>query len=193
MAKLYYRYGSMGAGKSIDLLKVNHNYLEQGKKTILLTPSVDDRYGVGKITSRIGLSEDATPIDKPFNIYKFICEQKAVHNEIYAILIDEAQFLTKNQVIELSKIVDDFDIPVMAFGLKNDFSNKLFSGSEALLIYADSIEEIKTVCTKNTCNKKATMNLRLSDGKPVRQGEQIQIGGNESYVPVCRSHYNNFL
>lgn len=192
MANFYFRYGSMGAGKSIDLLKVNHNYKEQGKRTILLTPSIDDRSGVGNISSRIGLSESATPVDVDFNVYEYISGEQNDSDMIYAVLVDEAQFLTKEQVIQLSEVVDYLNIPVMAFGLKNDFSNNLFEGTEALLIYADKVEEIKTICTKSDCGKKATMNLRLNNGKPVYEGDQIQIGGNESYIPVCRRHYNNY-
>lgn len=192
MAKLYFRYGSMGAGKSIDLLKVNHNYREQGKETLLFTPTIDDRYGVGRITSRIGISEEAEAIDGSVDLYNYIEKCHSHDNDIFAVLIDESQFLTKEQVIQLSKVVDNLDIPVMAFGLKNDFSNNLFDGTEALLIYADKIEEIKTICTKEECGNKATMNLRLNNGKPVYEGDQIQIGGNESYVPVCRKHYNNY-
>lgn len=192
MANFYFRYGSMGAGKSIDLLKVNHNYREQGKRTILLTPSIDDRSGVGKISSRIGLSESATPVDVDFNVYEYISGEQNDSDMIYAVLVDEAQFLTKEQVIQLSEVVDYLNIPVMAFGLKNDFSNNLFEGTEALLIYADKIEEIKTICTKSDCGKKATMNLRLNNGAPVYEGEQVQIGGDESYVPVCRVHYYNY-
>lgn len=182
----------MGAGKSIDLLKVNHNYREQGKRTILLTPSIDDRSGIGNISSRIGLSESATPVDVGFNVYEYISGEQNDSDMIYAVLVDEAQFLTKEQVIQLSEVVDYLNIPVMAFGLKNDFSNNLFEGTEALLIYADKIEEIKTICTKSDCGKKATMNLRLNNGAPVYEGEQVQIGGDESYVPVCRVHYYNY-
>lgn len=192
MANFYFRYGSMGAGKSIDLLKVNHNYREQEKNTLLFTPSVDDRYGVGKITSRIGLSEDADIVDESFNLYNYIKEYTKVGEKVFAVLVDEAQFLTKEHVIQLTKVVDELDIPVMAFGLKNDFSNNLFEGTEALLIYADKIEEIKTICTKESCGKKATMNLRLNNGAPVYEGEQVQIGGDESYIPVCRKHYNDY-
>lgn len=188
MAGLYFRYGSMGAGKSIDLLKVNHNYQEQGKNTLLFTPAVDDRYGVGRITSRIGISEPAIAVDKSFDIYDYVSKEE----DLYVVLVDEAQFLTKKQVIQLSNIVDDLNIPVMTFGLKNDFSNNLFEGTEALLIYADKIEEIKTICTKESCGKKATMNLRLHNGTPIYEGEQVQIGGDESYIPVCRKHYTNY-
>lgn len=192
MTSLYFRYGSMGAGKSIDLLKVNHNYREQGKRTLLFTPIIDVRYGIGKITSRIGISEEANVVDDSFDIYSFTKDVTDSGNKIFAVLVDEAQFLTKEHVFQLTKIVDQLNIPVMAFGLKNDFSNNLFEGTEALLIYADKIEEIKTICTKEKCGRKATMNLRLNNGEPVYEGEQIQIGGDESYIPVCRKHYHDY-
>lgn len=192
MASLYFRYGSMGAGKSIDLLKVNHNYREQGKKTLLFTPSVDDRYGVGKITSRIGVSKKAKAVDDMFNIYEYVDDEIKSSGEVFAVLVDEAQFLTNEHVMQLANVVDVLNVPVMAFGLKNDFSNNLFEGTEALLIHADKIEEIKTICTKSDCGRKAIMNLRLNDGVPVYEGEQVQIGGDESYIPVCRKHYYNY-
>lgn len=192
MASLYFRYGSMGAGKSIDLLKVNHNYREQGKKTILLTPSIDDRGGVGNISSRIGLTEPAIPVDDTFDIYSYIINEQNKDEPIYVVLVDESQFLTREQVIQLADIVDDMNIPVITFGLKNDFSNNLFEGTEALLIYADKIEEIKTICTKSDCGRKAIMNLRFNNGLPVYEGEQVQIGGDESYIPVCRKHYKKY-
>lgn len=189
MASLYFRYGSMGSGKSTDLLKVNHNYQEQEKKTLLYTPSLDNRSGVGIISSRIGLNKPATPVDEDFNIYDSVADEYEEEDKIYAVLVDEAQFLSKEQVVQLAEVVDYLDIPVMAFGLKNDFSNELFEGTKALLIYADKIEEIKTICTRHDCERKATMNLRLSDGEPVYKGEQVMIGGDDDYIPVCRKHY----
>lgn len=192
MTSLYFRYGSMGAGKSIDLLKVNHNYREQGKRTLLFTPSVDDRYGVGKITSRIGVSKKAKAVDDMFNIYEYVDDEIKSNGEVFAVLVDEAQFLTNEHVLQLANVVDILNVPVMAFGLKNDFSNNLFEGTEALLIHADKIEEIKTICAKSDCGRKAIMNLRLNDGVPVYEGEQVQIGGDESYIPVCRKHYYNY-
>ena len=154
MAQLFFKYGAMNSGKSIDILKVAHNYEEQGKKVVLLTSGVDVRQ---------------------------------MNEKIYCVLIDEAQFLKKRHVLQLIKIVDELHIPVMTFGLKNDFKNELFEGSKYLLIYADKIEEMKTICW--FCGKKATMNLRIHNGQPVYEGEQVQIGGNESYYPVCRYHY----
>lgn len=187
MAQLYYRYGAMNSGKSIEVLKVAHNYEEQGKTVRLYTNAIDDRDGVGYVSSRVGLRREAYVISKHTDLYADI--MALPENEYPScILIDEAQFLTRHQVKALTMIVDYLDIPVIAFGLKNDFQNNLFEGSEQLLLHADKIEEMKTICWY--CGKKATMNLRLVNGKPTYHGEQIQIGGNESYKPVCRRHYN---
>lgn len=184
MAQLYFRYGAMNSGKSIEVLKVAHNYEEQNKAVRIYTSGVDDRDGVGVISSRTGMNRKVTPIHEDTDIFK---EIKNTNEKIWCVLIDEAQFLNKEHVIQLTRIADELDIPVMTFGLKNDFMNNLFEGSKYLLLYAEKIEEIKTICWY--CGKKAIMNLRLSDGKPVYEGEQIQIGGNESYFPVCRYHY----
>lgn len=184
MAQLFFKYGAMNSGKSIDILKVAHNYEEQGKPVILMTSGVDDRSGRGIIASRIGLERKVKPIMDDTNIYDYV---NKMDRKIYCVLIDEAQFLKKEHVLQLIKIVDELNIPVMAFGLKNDFRNELFEGSKYLLIYADKIEEMKTICW--FCPHKATMNLRIHNGKPVYEGEQVQIGGNESYYPVCRKHY----
>ncbi len=184
MAQLFFKYGAMNSGKSIDILKVAHNYEEQGKPVVLMTSGVDDRSGRGIIASRIGLERKVKPIMDDTNIYDYV---NKMDRKIYCVLIDEAQFLKKEHVLQLIKIVDELNIPVMAFGLKNDFRNELFEGSKYLLIYADKIEEMKTICW--FCPHKATMNLRIHDGKPVYEGEQVQIGGNESYYPVCRKHY----
>ena len=184
MAQLFFKYGAMNSGKSIDILKVAHNYEEQGKPVVLMTSGVDDRSGRGIIASRIGLERKVKPIMDDTNIYDYV---NKMDRKIYCVLIDEAQFLKKEHVLQLIKIVDELNIPVMAFGLKNDFRNELFEGSKYLLIYADKIEEMKTICW--FCPHKATMNLRIHNGKPVYDGEQVQIGGNESYYPVCRKHY----
>ncbi|MBB1095058.1 thymidine kinase [Limosilactobacillus agrestis] len=184
MAQLFFKYGAMNSGKSIDILKVAHNYEEQGKPVVLMTSGVDDRSGRGIIASRIGLERKVKPIMDDTNIYDYV---NKMDRKIYCVLIDEAQFLKKGHVLQLIKIVDELNIPVMAFGLKNDFRNELFEGSKYLLIYADKIEEMKTICW--FCPHKATMNLRIHNGKPVYEGEQVQIGGNESYYPVCRKHY----
>ncbi|MBE6038044.1 MAG: thymidine kinase [Anaerofustis stercorihominis] len=190
MAQLYYRYASMNAGKSIEIIKIAHNYEEQGKRVLLFTSGLDDRYGQGYIASRVGLKRKAHTFNSETSIIEII-QQETDGNlpKVYCILIDEGQFLTRKQVQELTQIVDYMDIPVIVYGLKNDFSNNLFEGSEALLIYADKIEEIKTICW--FCNKKATMVLRVVDGKPVYVGEQIMIGGNDSYIPVCRRCYGS--
>lgn len=189
MAQLFFRYGCVNSGKSIDILKVAYNYEEMGGKVVLFTSSLDDRDGVGKVASRIGISRDAIAVNHDENLFikttKMIGESK---NDIDCVLVDEAQFLSKKQVLELAKVVDYLNIPVMCFGLKNDFQNKLFEGTEALLLYADKIEEIKTLCWY--CKKKAIMNLRISDGTPVYEGETVKIGGNESYRSVCRKHYS---
>ena len=184
MAQLFFKYGAMNSGKSIDILKVAHNYEEQGKPVVLMTSGVDDRSGRGIIASRIGLERKVKPIMDDTNIYDYV---NKMDRKIYCVLIDEAQFLKKEHVLQLIKIVDELNIPVMAFALKNDFRNELFEGSKYLLIYADKIEEMKTICW--FCPHKATMNLRIHNGKPVYEGEQVQIGGNESYYPVCRKHY----
>lgn len=186
MAQLFFKYGAMNSGKTIEILKVAHNYEEQNKPVIIMTSGVDTRAGVGKVSSRIGLEREAVPIYKTDNVYDKV---KGINAHANCVLIDEAQFLTKENVFQLAKIVDDLHIPVMAFGLKNDFKNELFEGSKYLLLYADKLEEMKTICW--FCAKKATMNLRFHDNKPVYEGEQVQIGGNESYYPVCRRHYYN--
>lgn len=184
MAQLFFRYGSMNSGKSIEILKVAHNYEEQGKRVILMNSSIDTRSGVGHIASRIGLERDAHPVFPDSDVFAMVQE---IDDGASCVLIDEAQFMTQQQVFECARVVDELHIPVMAFGLKNDFQNHLFAGSEALLVYADKIEEMKTICW--FCAKKAIMNLRVNNGHPVYEGEQIMMGGNESYYPVCRKHY----
>ncbi|NVY95632.1 thymidine kinase [Lactobacillus sp. DCY120] len=186
MAQLFFRYGVMNAGKSIEVLKVAHNYEEQGKKVLLLTSSLDTRSGRGKVSSRIGLERAAVVVEAQTKVFQLV---QAEYEQVDCILIDEAQFLTADQVRQLAQIVDELGIPVIAFGLKNDSRNQLFPGSQALLIYADKIEEMKTICW--FCSKKATMILRITDGQPDYGGEQVHIGGNDSYYPVCRRHYLN--
>lgn len=187
MAQLFFIYGTMNSGKSIQLLSTAHSYREQGKSVLLLTPATDTRDGVGTVNSRIGLSEEATIINPDTNLW----ELEGVNfffNGYDAILVDEAQFLTRGQITQLSEIVDQLNIPVMAYGLKNDFSNHLFPGSEQLVLLADKLIEMKTTC--KWCNRKATMNLRVVDNKPAYEGEQVEVGGNEDYLSVCRYHYN---
>jgi len=186
LAQLFFKYGAMNSGKTIEILKVAHNYEEQNKPVIIMTSGRDSRDGVGMVASRIGLKRKAVPIFHDDNVFDMV---KKINAKANCVLIDEAQFLTKAHVFELAKIVDELKIPVMAFGLKNDFKNELFEGSKYLLLYADKLEEMKTICW--FCAKKATMNLRFHYNKPVYEGEQIQIGGNESYYPVCRKHYYN--
>ena len=184
MTQLTFVYGTMASGKSIEILKVAHNYEVQGRKPMLLTSALDDRTNVGEISSRIGLKQDAVIIQATDDLFEMVAGQA---EQPALVLIDEAQFMTREQVMQLAHIVDDLDIPVMAFGLKNDFRNELFEGSKYLLLYADKIEEMKTICW--FCHKKAIMNLHYIDGNPVYEGDQVQIGGNEAYYPVCRKHY----
>lgn len=187
MAQLFYRYSTMNAGKSIELIKVAYNYEERGKNVLVMTSSKDDRFGRGVVKSRIGMQRDAFPIDDDTNLLTVYMAAET-ENHIDCVLVDEAQFLKKHHVQELVEIVDSFECPVMCYGLKNDFRNELFEGSQYLLVYADKIEEIKTICW---CGRKATMVARVSDGKIVRSGEQIVIGGNDMYVSLCRKHYND--
>ena len=184
MAQLYFKYGTMNSGKSIEILKVAHNYEEQGKPVLLMTSSLDTRAGVGTVASRIGMKAEAVAIDEEMSVFDYVNSLSA---KPFCVLIDEAQCLNKKHVYDFARVVDELNVPVMAFGLKNDFRNELFEGSKYLLLLADKIEEIKTICWY--CSKKATMVIRTIDGKPVYEGEQLQIGGNETYIPVCRKHY----
>ena len=187
MAQLYYRYSTMNACKSIELIKVAYNYEERNKRVLVLIPGVDDRYGTGVVSSRIGVSREATVVNEETNLLKLFMEENA-KEKIDCVLVDECQFLKKHHVQELVEIVDSYDTPVLAYGLKNDFRNELFEGSYYMLVYADKIEEIKTICW---CGRKATMVARIVDGKFVKTGEQIVIGGNDMYVSLCRQHYND--
>ena len=184
MAQLYYRYGTMNSGKTIEILKVAYNYEEQGKGVVIMTSALDTRDGVGYVSSRIGMKRPAIAIEETTDIFGYI---RDLPEKPYCVLVDEAQFLKRHHVYDLARVVDELDIPVMAFGLKNDFRNELFEGSKYLLLLADKIDEIKTIC--QYCKKKATMVLRTQDGVTVYDGEQIQIGGNETYISVCRKHY----
>ena len=186
MAKLYFNYSSMNAGKSTMLLQANHNYQERGMSTIIYTSSVDDRYGKKEIVSRIGLKAESNIFSNDTNIYKEVISFNK-DKRVDCVLIDEAQFLSKDQVAQLGKIVDDLDIPVLTFGIRTDFKGNLFEGSEYLLAWADNLKEIKTVCH---CGRKATMVLRLDEnGNVLETGDQIEIGGNEKYVSICRKHF----
>ncbi|KRK39037.1 thymidine kinase [Loigolactobacillus bifermentans] len=184
MAQLFFHYGAMNSGKTVDILKVAHNYEEQHKSVIVMTSGIDDREQVGVVSSRIGLRREAIPIFAETNIRDVVTRENP---HAACILVDEAQFLKKHHVLELAHIVDEMGIPVMTYGLKNDFRNELFEGSQYLLLYADKIVEIKTICW--FCKKKALMNLRVHNGQPLYEGAQIEIGGNETYYPVCRKHY----
>ena len=186
MAKLYFNYSSMNAGKSTMLLQANHNYIERGMKPRIYTSDLDNRFGEGEIVSRIGLKAKSNIFTSKTDIYKDVL---SIHNNsiVDCVLIDEAQFLTQNQVIQLGKVVDELDIPVLAFGIRTDFQGNLFEGSKYLLAWADNLKEIKTVCH---CGRKATMVLRLNaKGEVVSDGTQIEIGGEEKYVSVCRKHF----
>ncbi len=187
MAQLYYRYSTMNAGKSTELIKVAYNYEERDKTVFVLLPAVDNRHGKGVISSRIGLTREATVVEDDSNILEMFLTENA-KKKVDCVLVDECQFLKKHHVQELAEIVDSFDVPVLAYGLKNDFKNELFEGSYYMLVYADKIEEIKTICW---CGRKATMVARVVDGEFVKHGEQVMVGGNDMYVSLCRKHYND--
>ena len=187
MAKLYFYYSSMNAGKTTVLLQSNYNYYEKGMDSLVYIPACDDRFGVGVVASRIGLKTQGIIFLATTNLYEDIKEKLTQNDKIKCVLIDEAQFLSKKQVDQLAQAVDDFSIPVLAYGLRTDFQGELFPGSERLLAIADELNEIKTICH---CGRKATMVLRLnSEGKPVKSGVQIQIGNMDTYVSVCRKHF----
>jgi thymidine kinase len=189
MAKLYFYYSAMNAGKSTILLQSSYNYQERGMDTVLFTPAIDNRYQRGKIHSRIGLSEDAVTFDTHFNLFDHMKIYSDQNKKIQCVLLDEAQFLTKDQVKQLVQIVDQLNIPVLAYGLRSDFRGEPFEGSQYLLVWADNITEIKTICH---CGKKAIMNLRVDpDGRAQKSGSQVQIGGNDLYIPMCRRHFFN--
>jgi thymidine kinase len=177
----------MNAGKSLELIRVAYNYEERGMRVLVLTPAVDDRGGPGRVVSRTGIMREALPIRDETNLLALFMEEDA-REKIACVLIDEGQFLKKHHIQELTEIVDSCDAPVMVYGLKNDFKNELFEGSYYLLVYADKIEEIKTICW---CGRKATMVARVIDGKFVKSGEQVVIGGHDMYVSLCRKHYND--
>lgn len=184
MAQLFFEYGAMGSGKTIELLKVAHNYELQRKKVLLMTPSIDTRSGIGIISSRLGLKRKAVSITKKEDLYKKILQNKKNYS---VVLVDEAQFIEEPQVDQLAKIVDNLNIPVMAFGLRADAFTHLFPGSKRFFEIADKIQEVKTICA--FCGKKAIATLRFNNGKPQYKGNQIFIGGNEAYLPVCRKHW----
>ena len=184
MAKLYFRYSAMGAGKSLDLIKVAYNYEERGMKVVLFNSVLDDRFGRDSVVSRTGIRMDSRGFNADTDFFKE-CAGLA-DGAVACILVDEAQFLSKGQVEQLLEVVDTCNIPVICYGLRTDFMGELFAGSRWLLAWADAIEELKTICW---CGRKATMNARIVDGQVVRHGEQIQIGGNESYIALCGRHF----
>lgn len=189
MAKLHFYYSAMNAGKSTSLLQSSHNYNERGMDTLLLSPAVDTRFGTNKIASRIGLQAEAIAFNPAADLHEIIANALNKNNNIKCILVDEAQFLTKDQVLQLAAVTDDLNLPVLAYGLRTDFMGEPFAGSKYLLALADQLIELKTICH---CGRKATMNLRTDEqGRVLRSGEQIAIGGNECYVAVCRKHFRS--
>jgi thymidine kinase len=190
MAQLYFYYSAMNAGKSTALLQSSYNYQERGMRTLVWTAEIDDRFGSGKVSSRIGLSSPAKLYNSQTLLMHEITEEHQ-KKPVHCILVDECQFLTRDQVRELSDVVDYLDIPVLCYGLRTDFLGELFSGSQYLLAWADKLVELKSICH---CGRKAGMVLRLDgNGKPFAEGEQVVIGGNERYLSVCRKHYKEAL
>ena len=188
MAKLYFYYSSMNAGKSTALLQSSYNYRERGMNTLVMGPLRDDRYGAGKVTSRIGIETNATVFNSDENLFDIVDAQ---HREepLHCILVDEAQFLTRDQVFQLSEVTDRLNIPVLAYGLRTDFQGEPFEGSKYLLAWSDTLSELKAICH---CGSKATMVLRLDgDGNAVTEGSQVEIGGNDRYISMCRKHFKN--
>ena len=186
MAKLYFYYSSMNAGKSTALLQSSYNYKERGMSTLILAPMLDDRYGAGKVTSRIGLDAEATVFRRDDDLYGLV---EGLHSQeaLHCVLIDEAQFLTRDQVFELSDVTDKLNIPVLAYGLRTDFQGEPFEGSKYLLAWSDNLKELKAICH---CGRKATMVLRMDgDGNAVTEGSQVEIGGNDRYISMCRKHF----
>lgn len=190
MAKVYFYYAAMNAGKSTVLLQSSYNYRERGMRTLLFTPALDTRYGGGRIESRIGLRSGAISLGPNENLLTRVRTEHAAQ-PVACVLIDEAQFITPDQVWQASDVADQLDIPVLCYGLRTDFQGKLFPGSGALLAIADDFTELKTICH---CGRKATMNLRVdAAGLAVKSGAQIEIGGNDRYVAVCRRHFKEAL
>jgi thymidine kinase len=190
MSKVYFYYSAMNAGKSTTLLQSSYNYHERGMRTLLFVPTVDTRAGAGRIRSRIGLDAEALPLPPDENIFEHV---KGAHaaQPVACVLVDEAQFLTRQQVEQLTDIADQLRVPVLCYGLRTDFQAQLFPGSAALLALADNLIELKTICH---CGRKATMNLRVGpDGCAVKEGAQVEIGGNDRYVAMCRRHFKEAL
>jgi len=186
VAKLHFYYSAMNAGKTTTLLQSNYNYQERGMNTLLFIPAIDTRHALGVISSRIGLTAEAIPFQPSFNFFEHV-KDYTHQKSLNCVLVDEAQFLTKTQVIELTRIADELKIPVLAYGLRSDFKGEPFEGSLYLLTWAEEISEIKTICH---CGRKATMNPRIDEkGELIREGAQIEIGGNDRYIALCRKHF----
>jgi thymidine kinase len=186
MAKLYFYYAAMNAGKSTTLLQADFNYRERGMQTMLWTAAHDDRSGSGQIGSRLGLTIEAHAYSPEIDLFDAVGEELK-RREIHCVLVDEAQFLTRDQVLQLCRLADEVNLPVLCYGLRTDFLGQLFEGSAALLALADALVELKAVCE---CGRKATMNLRVdAEGHAVASGEQTEIGGNDRYVALCRRHF----
>ena len=191
MAKLYFYYSAMNAGKTTTLLQSAHNYRERGMRVAILTPRLDDRAGAGVVASRIGLRSEAVAFERDDDLERWIRNDIAAHGKLDCVLVDEAQFLTRAQVWQLSEVVDRLKIPVLCYGLRTDFRGELFEGSQYLLAWADELVEIKTICHSG---KKATMNLRVdAQGRAVQDGPQVEIGGNERYVSVSRAEFKKVM
>jgi thymidine kinase len=191
MAKLYFYYSAMNAGKTTTLLQSAHNYRERGMRVAILTPRLDDRAGAGTVASRIGLRADGIAFDRDNDLEAIIRRDIAAHGTLHCVLVDEAQFLSKAQVWQLTEVVDTLRIPVLCYGLRTDFRGELFEGSQYLLAWADEMTEIKTICHSG---KKATMVVRVdAQGRAVREGPQVEIGGNDRYVSVSRAEYKKVM
>jgi thymidine kinase len=187
MAKLYFYYSAMNAGKTTTLLQSAYNYQERGMRTVIYTPRLDDRAGVGVVASRIGLSAGGQAFVASDDLLELVRSDIAEHGALHCVLVDEAQFLTKQQVWQLTEVVDQLGIPVLAYGLRTDFRGELFEGSQYLLAWADTLTEIKTICHSG---KKATMVVRVDEqGRPVTEGPQVEIGGNDRYISVSRAEF----
>ncbi len=190
MAQLYFYYSAMNAGKSTSLLQSAYNYQERGMHTAIFTAALDDRFGVGKVSSRIGLAMDAQLFDEQLNFMQ-ACSELKQQQQLDCVLIDEAQFLSKEQVKQLTDVVDRLNVPVLAFGLRTDFLGETFAGSQALLAWADKLVELKTICH---CGRKANFVVRLDqNGNAATTGSQVQIGGNDKYVSMCRLHFKELV
>ncbi|MCG7531717.1 thymidine kinase [Psychrobium sp. MM17-31] len=190
MAQLYFYYSAMNAGKSTSLLQSAYNYKERGMESVIFTAAVDDRYGKGKVTSRIGLSQDADIFSSNCNIFDMMSD-KLANGPVHCALVDECQFLTKEQVKQLCRVVDELNVPVLCYGLRTDFMGEPFQGSLYLMSWADKLIELKTICH---CGRKASMVVRMDEqGNALSSGSQVEIGGNDKYVSMCRQHFSELV